>query len=359
MNIIGRYVIGQFMRVFLLSIAAATGLFLVIDFFERIGGFVRYNPPTSAVAAFFLLEIPQVIAEIYPAVALIAVLIALGLLARHREILALGACGVSAWQLAAPLLLASFLLSIGVLVWNETVVPPTASRARTIKDIVIKKKRYRGLLNASSLWFQSAQGFFNIDYFDANRNALFGLTFYETDPSFRLNRIIEIPEALWRNGRWEFQGGKVKNLGPEGEIVERDLEPGEFELTDTPEDFLQMRRHASEFSFGQLKRQIDVVRAKGLDPGQLLVDLYLKLAMPFSGLVSVLVGFPLAIRGGRRGGLAYTLGLGMVVGFAYWVTMAVAVSAGHAGTLPPFLAAWSANILFAILGGSLFLGSEM
>ncbi len=359
MSIIGRYVIGYFMRAFALCMGAATGLFLVIDFFEKIGGFARYDPPAGAVAAYFLFKLPRVVSEVYPAVSLISVLLALGLLARHREVLALGACGVSPWRLAVPLLIASLLISIGVMVWNETVVPPTASRARTINDIVIKKKRYRGLLNASSVWFQNAQGFFNIDYFDANRNALFGLTFYEIDPSFRLNRIIEIPEALWRNQRWDFKGGKVKNVGPEGEIVERELEAGEFELTDTPRDFMRMRRHANEFSFRQFKRQIDLVRAKGLDPSQLLVDLYLKLAMPFSGLVSVLVGFPLAVRGGRRGGLAYTLGLGMVVGFVYWVTMAVAVSAGHTGGMPPLLAAWSANILFAILGGSLFLGSEI
>ncbi len=359
MNIIGRYVIGQFMRVFTLCMAAATGLFLVIDFFEKIGGFSRYDPPAGAVAAYFLFKLPRVIAEVYPAVALISVLITLGLLARHREVLALSTCGVSTWQLATPLLVATLLISIGVLVWDETVVPPTASQARTINDIVIKKKRYRGLFNASSLWFQGTQGFFNIDYFDANRNALFGLTFYETDPSFRINRIIELPEALWRNDHWEIPGGKVKNLGPEGEIVERPLEAGEFELTDTPRDLLKMRRHANEYTFRQLKSQIDVVHAKGLDASQLLVDLYLKLAMPVSGLVSVLVGFPLAVRGGRRGGIAYTLGLGMVVGFIYWVTMAVAVSAGHTGGMPPALAAWSANILFAILGGSLFLGSEV
>ena len=356
MNILARYIITHYLGVFAACLGAATGLFLVIDFFQRISSFSRYGADAASVAAYFLFKLPSMITEVYPAVALISVLIALGLMSRHHEVLALRACGVSTWQLAAPLLALTAAISVGVMVWNESIVPAAATRAKLISDVDIKKKSYRGIFNATAIWFQSKQGFVNIDYYDANRRAIYGLTLYETDPSFGLNRIIELPVARWRDGRWESKQGTVKNMGPEGEVVPRPLEPGEFELEERPEDFAQRRRLPKEFSFRQMSRQIEILADKGLSAEELGVDLHLKLAWPMSGLVMVAVGFPLALRGGRRAGLGANAALGLAVGFAYWVTMAVAISAGRSGGLPPMAAAWAANGLFAALAGSLYLG---
>jgi len=350
MSTIARYVVATYLRVFAVSIVAAAGLFVVIDFFARIGNLFYYEPSLTSVVAYFAFKLPRVVSEIYPAAALLAVFIAIGMLARHREILALMACGMSTFRLVVPLLVTSALLSCGFLVWNETVVPVASTRSRLINDIVIKKKDYHGRFDANGLWLYSRNGFLNVDYFDANNNALYGLTLYEASPSFRLNRIIEIPQAHWENGTWKLSDGTVKNLGPNGEIVLRTLQSGEFELTTKPDEFSQRRRQAHEFSYRDLKRQIDVVRAKGLDANALLIDLYAKIAWPFSGFITVFLGFPLAVRGGHRGGIAYNLALGMVVGFAYWITVALAGAAGQNGGLPPLAAAWTANLLFGVLG---------
>jgi lipopolysaccharide export system permease protein len=46
--------------------------------------------------------------------------------------------------------------------------------------------------------------------------------------------------------------------------------------------------------------------------------------------------------------------MAMGIVFAYWATMAVTVSAGHAGNLPPLVAAWSANLAFLALAGLIY-----
>ncbi|MFP6627325.1 MAG: LPS export ABC transporter permease LptG [Deltaproteobacteria bacterium] len=354
MTIIARYVVGQYLKVFGLCMAAAAGLFLIIEFFDKIGGFSRYDPRAADVAAYFIFKLPSILTDVYPAAALIAVMISLGTMARNREILALRACGVGTWQLALPLVAVAGLMSVAVLVWNETVVPTASAKAHTTKDIAIKKKAYRGSFNASAIWFQNKQGFVNIDYFDANRSALYGMTIYETGPSFKLNRIIEVPEALWRNQRWEIGEGTVKNIGPTGEVIVRRLEAGELDIKETPTDFASRRRRASEYSYRELSRQIKTLESKGLTTIDLRVDLNRKLAWPFCGMVTVLMAFPLAVRGGRRIGVSGNIGVGMFLCFAFWVTMAVALSAGRSGALSPAAAAWTANGLFTALGGLLY-----
>jgi lipopolysaccharide export system permease protein len=52
------------------------------------------------------------------------------------------------------------------------------------------------------------------------------------------------------------------------------------------------------------------------------------------------------------------MGAALVVGFSYWVVLALTISLGKGGVLPPALAAWTANVLFTTIGAIFFLGSE-
>jgi lipopolysaccharide export LptBFGC system permease protein LptF len=44
------------------------------------------------------------------------------------------------------------------------------------------------------------------------------------------------------------------------------------------------------------------------------------------------------------------VGISIIIGFLYWVTMAFNISLGHVGVLPPFLAAFGSNIIFGLVG---------
>lgn len=353
MGILGRYLVGLYLRSFVLCLASAVGLLLVVDFFQRIGDFAAYDADASMVAAYFALRIPKMLADVYPAAALFAALLGVGSLVRSNEVQAMHACGVSVFQIARPLVVTSIFLSFLALLWNETVVPPMAARARTVKNIGIKGLRDRGLLDASSLWFQVPDGFLNIAYFDATREVLHGVTLHAIDTDFHLRRVVEVPQATWQGDHWKLAEGTVRTFGEAGAFDFRPLTDGDLTLAGTPVEFRKRAPRADEFNTRQLAERIRMLKAKGLDPAEMQVDLQFKLAMPLSGVITVLLGVPLALRGSRRGGMAQYLGTGLTACFAYWLTQALTVSAGHAGALPPVVAAWSANVLFVLIGGLL------
>jgi lipopolysaccharide export system permease protein len=56
--------------------------------------------------------------------------------------------------------------------------------------------------------------------------------------------------------------------------------------------------------------------------------------------------------------MAAIVGIGTVIGFSYWVVLGLANSLGQTGTLPPMIAAWSANVVFLLVGLALFLYAE-
>ena len=56
--------------------------------------------------------------------------------------------------------------------------------------------------------------------------------------------------------------------------------------------------------------------------------------------------------------MAATIGVGTAVGFSYWVLLGLSTSLGQSGAVPPLVAAWAPNAIYALLAAVLFLWSE-
>ncbi len=100
----------------------------------------------------------------------------------------------------------------------------------------------------------------------------------------------------------------------------------------------------------ELSRRLDRYQARGLETRELEVGLWQKTSLPFVNVIMALLGFPFAIGTGRRGDASLGTLLALALGFAYWMVVAAGLSLGKAGELPPPLAAWAGNLLFAGIG---------
>src|SRR6185369_1872478 len=262
---------------------------------------------------------------------------------------AMRACGVSTIQIARPLLAAAVVLSIGIFAWNESVVPYCSERFRHIDSVEIKNKPQKALLDDEGIWFHGKAGIYSIEQFDARRATVVGLTVYDFTPGFELKRLIEIPSARWTDGKWVLETPVERTFDAGGNVETRTLTPADFVLPDAPQDLQVMQKEPDELNYTKLRRHIRELSRKGIDTTESLVDLHLKLAVPFIPVVMVLIAVPLSTRNPRRRTLAASAGIGLSVGFSYWVLLALAVSLGHGGAIPPIVAAWTANIIFGVL----------
>jgi lipopolysaccharide export system permease protein len=74
-----------------------------------------------------------------------------------------------------------------------------------------------------------------------------------------------------------------------------------------------------------------------------------KIAFPLISVILVLIAIPVSLRL-QRGGTPLAVSIGIAVCFLYLVLLGFSRSLGLSGTLPPFLAAWLANIVFLLIG---------
>ena len=356
-TVINRYLARQFLSLLLPILAAFVLLYIVIDLFDRLDILLRHNASASAAARYFLFKIPLMLTQITPPAVITAALLTFGILGRRNEIIALRSGGVSLAQTAVPVLFLSLAISAAALVWNETVVPYCSRKFQYVNNIEIRKRALRGVLSERAIWYHGADGFYHIDYVDRDQQAVFDLTIYRLDSSFRLRSVVRVPRADWTDGQWHAPNAVEYPMG-NGTISGIPVPSESLHIAETLDDFLEVQREPEELSFAALRERIDDLTRKGIDASHYLVDLYLKLALPFASCVLAVVAVPIAGRLRRHPSIAATVGLGTAIGFGYWVVLGLSTSLGQTGALPPLVAAWAANGVYLLIGAGLFLSSE-
>lgn len=356
-TVINRYLARQFLSLLMPILAGFVMLYVIIDLFDRLDILLRHDATLWAAARYFVFKIPLMLTQITPPAVITATLLTFGLLGRRNEIIAFRSGGVSLAQTAAPVLVLSLLISGAALVWNETVVPYSSRKFQYVNNIEIRKRALRGVLSERAIWYHGADGFYHIDYVDRAQQAVLDLTIYRLDPTFRLRSVVHVPRAQWENGRWEAIDAVEYPIGRR-DVVGSPVPAAQLHIAETLDDFLEVQREPEELSFTALNARIDDLARKGIDASHYLVDLYLKLALPFASCVLAVVAVPIAGRLRRHPSIAGIVGLGTAVGFGYWVVLGLSTSLGQTGALPPLLAAWAANGVYLLLGVGLFLWSD-
>jgi lipopolysaccharide export system permease protein len=124
------------------------------------------------------------------------------------------------------------------------------------------------------------------------------------------------------------------------------------------DDFTQIQKSPEAMSFLELRAYVTKLQESGHQVGKYVVQLYSKLSFPFVHLIMALVAIPFALASPRSGGRAVGIGVAIVIAVGYWMVHSMALAFAQADLLPPALAAWTANVVFAGLGTALFLNAR-
>ena len=132
MSILKRYILGQFIKTYALTVGGLVGMFVVIDGFERLDEFVSKNAAITDFLLYYLLKIPFILSYMAPQSVLIATVITLATLSRNNEFTAMKACGISITRITLPILGVSVIIALLVIANSEFIAPTTSERMNHI-----------------------------------------------------------------------------------------------------------------------------------------------------------------------------------------------------------------------------------
>ena len=344
-----RYLLRQYLKILFFSILAFVVIYVTVDVFEEIDNFIDNEASVKHIIWYYIFSVPFILTYIIPVSLLLGTVFSMGIMSRRNELTALIASGVSLVRVAAPIMVAAFLVSIGSAYFNDVVVSKANRKNKDIMRYKIEKKTPPPPGIKENFHYLGADGF----VYHARTYNHSALAFYDVViqhfNEFTLQRRIDARKADWQEDRWVLLDGVERVFGVGGESI-RSFDKLEIpEITETPEDFGKKEVEQDNMTFAELREYIEKVHRSGGDVRRYLVDLYFKLSFPLAGSIFVLIGVAFA-SGKRKPSIATGFGVTLVVAFMYYGVLRVGQTLGHNGVIPPLLAAQFGNIIFLGIG---------
>ncbi|MCU1228717.1 MAG: transporter, YjgP/YjgQ family [Acidobacteria bacterium] len=359
-NILDRYVLREFLKMLFMIVISTAVLITIVDY-TQISADVRENHIAfHTVFAYYRFMFFQIVSWTLPISVLVATLVTFGIFSKNNEVTAFKSGGVSLYRVALPVVAVAIVIGGLSYLLSEFVLPYSNQRMDQLRN-KIKGKKTVATASQQKLWF-AGKGRYIINFlsYDRNTKELGQVQVFELHPTvFRLTRRVYAQRAKWDGTGWVFQNGWIRSFSDDGRTATYTPigAPVRLFYAERPEDFETEVKTPEQMTYGQLRRYIDTVRQSGYAADALLVRLYMKTSWPFLSVVMALIALPFAFRVGKRGAL-YGVGIGLVLGIAYWMIFATCTKLGEVGNLPALLSAWAANILFAIAAVYMFLHVE-
>jgi lipopolysaccharide export system permease protein len=367
MRLLDRYLF----RELLTPMAYCLGGFLIFwisyDLFTELDEMQERKLHLLDVLCYTAARTPEFLVAVLPIGLLLALLYTLTSLARHNEITAMRAAGVSLWRICVPYFAVGLVASAVLIALNEIVVPRSSAWSERILTRYVQKPgddpgggKVHDFVNAREhrLW--------RFGQFNRGAAKMSGPVEVSWKAAEGTKRLLNADFAVRTNGVWTFfkvqefmqvtGADKRTTLVP---LLQTNMLPVP-EFDETPREMaiqMKIRSYSNNHSgrradipladiFNDLRLEPDM---SGTEASSLLTKLHGRLAAPWTCLVVVLIAIPFGAPSGRRN-LFFGVAGSIFICFGYFVVQQIAFAVGQGGHVPAWLAAWLPNLIFGAAG---------
>lgn len=353
-----RYMARQFLSAFALCMGALMAVMILTDLQNNISDFNQSDNAMAVMGSYYGIFVPAMFVFILPYVLLLALLYCLGKMSRHQEIVAMIQTGRGVFRIVMPLLITGLFCSVICLIFNYHWGPWAEGNKDLMIDIAKdgKADRARSVLyrdkNTNRVWLVGS-----FPYQFEKTGTLRNVTIHSFNEGDHPTTKLEAGTATWSRDskQWTFSDVQLIDLQsvpvpkrlPTPESITRDWQ-------ETPWQIVKPGLDQSHLGIPELNSWLKAHQGvEWANRRPYLTQWHYRIAQPVICLITILLAAPLGIVFSRRGvgggvSIALFLCAGMLFSSSFFLTF------GEAGHLPPILAAWGTNILFALIALYLF-----
>jgi lipopolysaccharide export system permease protein len=357
MSTLDRYVLRQFLRIFVVCVVGVPFILIIIDLTDRLDTYLAEQLTRGSILMHYVYQVPYQMLLSFPIAALLAAVFTISSMTRHFEISAAKAGGVSFYRLSASLLGAGMAISLIALALTEVVPAANRKSLEALGETVSQREGVR----TSFIFRGDAGRYYFVNRLNAGRGEISDLQVTREGSEAAGTDWLQAYDAAAARARWDeerarwvAEEGRIRFFPARDRVLEfRFDELWQREFVETPQELLARPKGEEEMGYAELGRYIEALERSGAKTGKLRVEQQLKLAFPFTCFIIVLFGAPLA-NSSRRGGASLSIGIALATTIVFLTVIRVAQAMGAAGVLPPPAAAWLANGIFLLAGLALF-----
>lgn len=361
-GVVNGYLVLQFAGLLMLTAGGLLTLILIFTLFDLSSDILNRRIAWSVTGSYLFYLMPQLVDYLMPPSILIAMLTLFAVLGRSNQVVALKAAGLSIYRLSIPLLVACGLVGAAIFAVQDHILPQSNIRQDRLR-FFIKKGRFPTAgefspsVNAGNWFFLGDDRIVHFRAFDRPKGILEGLEVFLLHPaSFAVTERWEARQAIWRAAAsaWELRQGVHWSFSRGRAVEATHFVSLQLAQLGTPDHYVRDIKKPEYLDRAELQEQASELRRSGLDNTELLISLHRKFAYPLACLAMGLAGIPFGLSFGRRGTL-FGVGLSLILGLTYWMSLSFFEQLGRYDYVSPALAAWSPNGLYAAFGAYFFL----
>ena len=235
MTTLSRYVLKEHGWPFVLGFVLILFILLIDVVLQTMDQVLSKGLTLLAALQLLLFNLAWIVALAVPMAVLIAVLMAFARLAADGEIIAAKACGVSFWSLLRPVLVAAFLLTLLMILFNDQVLPDWNHQARVLSSSLQRTKAALVLREKEGVFIPNLGDYhLLIRQIDPETNELAGIALYDASRPG--------PPVILHAPR-----GRIALLG-DGAYIRLELEEGHVQRVESSQE--------ERFFYGTFARQV-------------------------------------------------------------------------------------------------------
>jgi lipopolysaccharide export system permease protein len=367
MRILDRYVLRNFIEPFLLCVTAFIGLLLIADLFDNAEEFIAAKASTKVVAGYYVSQMPYFILLSTPIGLLLGMLYSLSRMSRSNEIISMLTAGRSVIRVLAPLFVCG-IIATAVCVWLNYEMAPHANamRKENLERIRkgAKKAELFGVTYAHLVKDRRTDRIWYARRIRPTQNGLDDVHISQLGADGKPRTNWYAASAIYnpRNRSWVLNYGRMVSFDQNGDVSEiRDWSSPSAEKqfesitgwSETPQRLASSTMQPKQMSVPDIE---DYLSLNSDFPASQLAAFrtqwHDRFAVPLSCLAVVFIAAPLGIVFSRRAVLASVAG-SIFIFFVFLMTMHLFLALGEGGHVPPWVGAWTPDIVLFLIGAYL------
>jgi lipopolysaccharide export system permease protein len=359
-KIIDRYILKEIASSFILILFVLTFVLLMGKMLQIMDLFVNKGVSFFSIVKIIVFLLPYFMLFTIPIALLISTLIAMGRLSSDNEITALKTSGISLMQMYYPVAVASFIAFIFTIIMSYFIVPQSNYATRRLLFNVVQENVNVGV----------KEKVFNDDFKDfliyadkipVHKNYMEGVIVSDKRIMGEQNTIfarkaflVSDPESM--RVKLRMENGSIhtvsSNLKSYRKIDFKSYDIN-LDLSMALSNFDKSAKSAKDMTVSELLARAKKTGMKEKDIREAYIEVHKKFSIPVACILFGILGLPLGIRS-HRSVKSRGFAIGLIIVCFYYILRLGGEAFAETGYIPVAIGVWTPNILFALVGISLF-----
>ncbi|MDR0455054.1 MAG: LptF/LptG family permease [Treponema sp.] len=352
--ILDRYLVRQFLPIFVVASAMFVLLLSIIDLFANLIRYLNYEVPFAQIMKISLFFLPKSFSYALPISLLFASAYTLGDLYARNELTSIFSSGIPFWRFSLPLVFIGVFVSIFSFFFDDTIVIPTMKvkngltrhflqqqSAQSNSDIVIKAR--------------NGQLIYSVDYYDHAAHILNGISIVEQDSRGEFISLVRSQRATWTGEYWNLINPIIYYW--DNDILRSRLLPPTEEYREQPDIFMRHAVKADELPVMQERLLVQDLKAAGLPFIEAQADLYHRFSFATVSLIVMILSISMGGRF-RKNILLMSLLASLSAAVVFYVMEMITMMMAKLGYIPTIIGAWFPVVVFIAIGLLLLRGAK-